>query len=89
VIQEGTLRKRERYGAIVDKIDIFGEMTVFEKGQMVDALVEREVRKGDYVIHQGDSGSEFFIIEEGQADALKTQGMFIGVGLEVWFRWET
>jgi cAMP-dependent protein kinase regulator len=83
VIQEGTLRKRERYFGIVDKIDIFGEMTVFEKGQMVDALQEKEVREGDYVIHQGDFGSEFFIVEEGQADALKTKGMFFVKGVIV------
>lgn len=51
-------------------------MTFFEKGQMVDALGEREVRAGDYVIHQGDFGGEFFMIEEGQADALKITGIF-------------
>jgi CRP-like cAMP-binding protein len=54
-------------------------MTFFEKGQMVDALGEREVRAGDYVIHQGDFGGEFFIIEEGQADALRITGIFFWV----------
>ena len=73
MIQEGTLRKRERYSSIIDKIDIFGEMMPFEKGQMIDCLNERFVPADDFVIHQGDVGTEFYIIEEGDADALKTK----------------
>jgi CRP-like cAMP-binding protein len=46
-------------------------MDTYERQKISDAIKVQNYVKGDYVITEGDSGDEFFIVSEGEAKATK------------------
>ena len=51
---------------------ILSSMDHYERSKLPDALKSYEFKAGDYIINQGDSGNEFFMIIEGEAVATKS-----------------
>lgn len=41
----------------------FHFMNIFQMNQVLDAMFERRVKPGDYIIRQGDDGDNFYVIE--------------------------
>lgn len=56
--------------------------------EVLDAMFERTVQAGDYVIRQGDDGDNFYVIDSGafhiyvasDAEALRLVGQYSGSG---------
>lgn len=46
-------------------------METYDKLKLIDGLVVRRFNKGQFVINQGDSGDEFYLIEQGQCECIK------------------
>ena len=42
-----------------------------ERNKISDALIYLKMRRGDFVVKQGEEGNMFFMIEEGELVALK------------------
>ena len=45
----------------------------YEKLKLIDGLESKVYHKGDTIIEEGDEGENFFIIEEGIVECLKTE----------------
>ena len=48
-------------------------MDPYERSKLGDAVREEIFKKGDMIIHQGDPGSKFYLLDEGTAVATKYQ----------------
>jgi len=70
-IAANTLRRRNINLAYLNQIEVFNTLETYEKLKLIDGLKVKTFKKGDFVIHQGKGGEEFFIIEAGQCECLK------------------
>jgi cAMP-dependent protein kinase regulator len=52
---------------------LFRNLSDDNKLMIVNAMEEVKFKKGSHVIKQGDPGGEFFIVDEGELDCVKTQ----------------
>lgn len=51
---------------------LFRNLSDDNKLMIVNAMEEVKFKKGSHVIKQGDPGGEFFIVDEGELDCVKT-----------------
>lgn len=72
IVKEAAVKKRERYEEFLKTVEILKQIEPYELSQIIDALKPVKVKAGEYVIKQGESGDEFYILEEGEAYAEKT-----------------
>jgi cAMP-dependent protein kinase regulator len=72
IVKEAARKKRETYESFLASVKLFKEIDDYERSQMADALQTIEYESGEYVIHEGEWGDVFYIVEEGQAVATKT-----------------
>ena len=47
-------------------------MEPYERSKLSDAFNERKYKAGEFIIKEGESGNEFFLLQEGHAIATKT-----------------
>ncbi|XP_078489701.1 cGMP-dependent protein kinase 1-like [Ciona intestinalis] len=65
--------QRQKVMEVVKKIPVIRKIrTRKQQVEVVDALVEETFNKGDYIIRQGDMGSSFYILVEGEVDVTST-----------------
>lgn len=72
IVKESAIQKRKKYENFLKKVEIFSTMDPYEILQISDALIELNFVKGDYIITEGELSDYFYIIEEGEAHAMKT-----------------
>lgn len=65
-------KKREKYEEFLKNVKILSNMDNYERMKLCDAFKELRFKPGEYVIREGEDGSVFFIIQEGEAVATKT-----------------
>eukprot|EP00747_Dinoflagellata_sp_TGD_P183336 gnl/TRDRNA2_/TRDRNA2_38140_c0_seq2.p1 gnl/TRDRNA2_/TRDRNA2_38140_c0~~gnl/TRDRNA2_/TRDRNA2_38140_c0_seq2.p1 ORF type:complete len:404 (+),score=140.68 gnl/TRDRNA2_/TRDRNA2_38140_c0_seq2:101-1312(+) len=71
IVKEAAQKKRNRYNVFLERVPIFAAMDAYERSQLADALRSESCSDGKEVIKQGEQGDKFFIIEEGEAVAIK------------------
>ena len=69
--QRAFRKKRERYDAFLQTVEILKTMDPYERSKLGDALKEERFAANDFVIKEGQAGDRFFIIQEGTAIATK------------------
>ena len=74
IVKESAIKRRERYDAFLQKVELLSSMDPYERSQISEALKMKKVSAGDYVIRQGEQGDTFYIIEKGDLIALKSSG---------------
>ena len=72
IVKDSAQKKREKYEAFLEKVQIFATMEPYERSKLADAFTERKYKAGDFIIREGESGNEFFLLQEGKAHATKT-----------------
>lgn len=72
IVKDATVKRRERFEQFLNKIELLNELDVYEKGQLSDVLTVVNYAAGDVVIKQGETGTQFYLLEAGTADAIKT-----------------
>lgn len=72
IVKDAAAKKRERYEDFLSKVKILKTMDAYERSKLADALKNLHYKAGETVIHEGDSGDDFFFIEKGEAIATKT-----------------
>lgn len=76
-IASNTLRRRNINLTYLNQVELFKTLETYEKLKLIDGLKVKSFTKGDFAIHQGQQGEEFFIIEKGQCECIKeTNGEF-------------
>jgi cAMP-dependent protein kinase regulator len=55
----------------LNKVGLLEDMDPYEKSKLADAFSPVEFEAGDYIISEGDSGSNFYFLETGEAVATR------------------
>jgi CRP-like cAMP-binding protein len=55
----------------VDKIDIFDSLNIYEKTKLYESMQLKTVGPEKYIIREGEQGTCFYIVAEGQLVAYK------------------
>ena len=71
IVKDSAQKKRDKYDSFLSSVEILKSMDAYERQKISDAIKVQNYVKGDYVITEGDSGDEFFIVSEGEAKATK------------------
>lgn len=71
LVKDAASRKREMHQSFLGSVEILKSLDPYERSKIADALRSKTYNAGEVLIKQGDPGSEFFILEEGSAVALK------------------
>ena len=72
IVKNATIQRRQKYEHFLQKIEILKELDHYERQKICDCLTTEVYKYGSYIIHEGEIGDKFYLIEEGTADALKT-----------------
>lgn len=70
-VKEGYRVMRERHEKFIASVELLKPLTEAERQKIVDVIQLRKYQRGDMVIKAGDSGNEFFMVEQGRAHAIK------------------
>nr|XP_018910221.1 PREDICTED: cAMP-dependent protein kinase type II regulatory subunit-like [Bemisia tabaci] len=58
----------------VKNILLFRSLDKDQMNEVIDAMFEKKVQKGDYIIKQGDDGDNFYVIQAGDYQAFVNDG---------------
>lgn len=72
ILMGSTIRKRKTYEAFLEKVKILSSLDKWERLSVADALESAEFADDAVIIKQGDEGSDFFIIIEGNCVVTQT-----------------
>ncbi|RSH94546.1 hypothetical protein EHS25_004350 [Saitozyma podzolica] len=71
ILLDHTSRKRRLYETFLSEVPILTSLQPQERAKIADVLESRTFAPGQDVIKEGDAGEEFFLIESGNAVAIK------------------
>ena len=57
------MKARKQNMAFLDSVQLFNRLDRYEKAKLVDGLEIVNMKKDDFVIHEGEVGDKFYIIE--------------------------
>ncbi len=83
LVLTSTLKKRRLYEDFLSRVPILETLTAYEKSTLADALISSQHPTGSFIIREGDSGDKFFILAEGEAEAVKGDGSTRAVVKEI------
>ena len=73
IVKTAAIKKRELYQKVMDKVEIFSELSQYEREQFYDVLKSEKYSDQEYIIHQGDNGNQFYIVVDGKLVAEKKE----------------
>jgi len=65
-----TSRKRKMYENFLSTVPLLSGLNTWEKAKIADALEMETFESGEIIIHQGDVGEYFYLVESGQAEVI-------------------
>ncbi|KAH6610787.1 camp-dependent kinase regulatory subunit [Trichoderma cornu-damae] len=71
ILMESTFARRRMYENFLEEVPILSSLTPYERSKISDALETQKFAPGDVIIHEGDTGHSFYLLESGEADAYK------------------
>lgn len=74
IVKDSSQKRREKYEQILKRVSILDSVSAYERSQVADAIKEETFKSGELVIKQGEPGSIFYMISEGEAGAYKKIG---------------
>ena len=72
IIQTSESKKREKNLKILKQIEILKNLTDNELLQICDALILEKIQSGNKIIKQNDTNDKLFIIDQGEAQGIKS-----------------
>jgi len=72
IVKDAAQRRREKYEQFLSQVKIFETMEPYERSKLADAFCEKRVPEGQFIIREGETGNELFLLQEGNAVATKT-----------------
>ncbi|ORX36483.1 cAMP dependent protein kinase regulatory subunit [Kockovaella imperatae] len=72
ILLDHTSRKRRLYEIFLSEVPILATLQPQERAKIADVLESRTYADGEDVIVAGEAGEEFFLVESGEAVALKS-----------------
>eukprot|EP00401_Gymnodinium_catenatum_P007895 CAMPEP_0117514072 /NCGR_PEP_ID=MMETSP0784-20121206/29882_1 /TAXON_ID=39447 /ORGANISM="" /LENGTH=313 /DNA_ID=CAMNT_0005309859 /DNA_START=41 /DNA_END=982 /DNA_ORIENTATION=+ len=71
IVKDAAQQKRTRHLDFLVKVPILASMQPYERSQLADALRTEYYDDGQVILMQGEIGTKFYIVEEGEAVATK------------------
>jgi cAMP-dependent protein kinase regulator len=72
IVKEAASKKRELYDSFLKKVPLLENVESYERMTIADALKPESFTAGTTIIRQGDPGTKFFVILEGDCVAMKS-----------------
>lgn len=72
IIAQNTLKRRDINLTYLSQVSLFKNLETYEKLKLIDGLKMQIFKSGEFVFYEGATGDEFFIIETGECECLKT-----------------
>eukprot|EP00792_Barthelona_sp_PAP020_P007140 TRINITY_DN3115_c2_g1_i8.p1 TRINITY_DN3115_c2_g1~~TRINITY_DN3115_c2_g1_i8.p1 ORF type:complete len:392 (+),score=120.36 TRINITY_DN3115_c2_g1_i8:34-1176(+) len=72
ILMTASKRQRDLYETFLDQVPLFSALDKWERLTIADALESQFFQPGETIVSQGEPGKEFFIIEEGKCNVVKT-----------------
>lgn len=70
-VQNNITQRRHINLNYLSQVSLFKDLESYERLKLLDGLQVQHLTKGQFVFNQGESGEEFYIIEQGQLECLK------------------
>lgn len=74
IVKDAAIKKREKYESFLKSIEILQQIDSYELTQICDALKLQVFEAETTIIKESDEGDNFYIIEDGEAYAMKSPG---------------
>lgn len=71
ILMESTFARRRMYESFLEDVPLLSTLTPYERSKIADALETQKFTTGQEIIKEGDPGHSFFLLESGEADAVK------------------
>merc|ERR1712023_302148 len=84
-VKEAAQKKRELYSGFLKSVETLKSLDAFELDKVSDALQVKNFKAGEVVITEGEIGKEFYIIENGSAEARKGDSVVMTYGPASYF----
>jgi len=72
ILQGDAQKKQEMYKTFLEKVPLLQSLSYQERQILADALEPRDFDSETIILQEGESGNDFFIIEEGEVVCTKT-----------------
>ena len=72
IIIKSSMQKRSEIAGFLNSIKLFDKLDQERKLKLSDGLQTLKFDKDQFIFKEGDTGEEFFIIEQGEVDCLKS-----------------
>lgn len=71
ILMETNNRRREMYESFIKEVPLFEHLSASERAKISDALELKTFEVGQEVVKQGERGTEFYVIVDGEAEVRK------------------
>jgi cAMP-dependent protein kinase regulator len=71
ILMESTFARRRMYESFLEDVPLLSSLTPYERSKIADALETQKFAAGQEIIKEGDPGHSFYLLESGEADAVK------------------
>lgn len=71
IVKDASMKRREMYEKFLKSVEILKSIDAYEINQISDALKSSKVKAGEYIIRKDEIGEEFYMLEDGEANATK------------------
>jgi len=72
IVRDASSKRREAFMDFLHKVPLLESLESYDLMQLADCLHPHPFQKGDRVISQGDVGDVFYMVEDGELQALKS-----------------
>ena len=79
IVMDSSYGRRRLYEKFLEEVPLLSELTLYERSKIADALHTAKFAPGTTIIQEGEPGEAFFFLEQGEAEAYKSD---VGDGKE-------
>uniref|UniRef100_A0A093Y0H9 cAMP-dependent protein kinase regulatory subunit n=1 Tax=Talaromyces marneffei PM1 TaxID=1077442 RepID=A0A093Y0H9_TALMA len=71
ILMDSAFQRRRMYEAFLEEVPLLSSLKPYERSKIADALDTIKYVAGSTIIHEGDPGDAFYLLEAGEAEAVK------------------
>ncbi|KAK4539205.1 hypothetical protein LTR36_000888 [Oleoguttula mirabilis] len=71
ILMDSAFQRRRMYESFLEEVPLLSGLTPYERSKIADALETTKYPANTAIIKEGDAGDKFYILEAGEAEAVK------------------
>ncbi|KAI7977751.1 hypothetical protein EIK77_009291 [Talaromyces pinophilus] len=71
ILMDSAFQRRRMYEAFLEEVPLLSSLKPYERSKIADALDTIKYAAGSTIIREGDPGDAFYLLESGEAEAVK------------------